>query len=155
MYRGNEEWMQKLQLNVEQAKRYARLRIIMYDYRKEHGRYLLHEHPWLAASWCMPEMQKLEAAEGVTKVRTDMCQFGMSSRRGGVGSETGPVLKPTGFLTNSHHIGKELSRRCPRNHEHVPSVGGRAAAAAIYPRRLCCAICKGIAAQIAEDNSST
>ena len=34
-------------------------------------------------------------------------------------------------------------------------VGGKAATAAIYPHRLCCAICKGIAAQIAEDNSST
>ena len=30
-------------------------------------------------------------------------------------------------------------------------MGGKAAAAAIYPNRLCCAICKGLAAQVAED----
>ena len=33
-------------------------------------------------------------------------------------------------------------------------MGGKAAAAAIYPDRLCCAICKGLAAQIAEDAGS-
>ena len=37
----------------------------------------------------------------------------------------------------------------------MPLVGGRADAAAIYPHRLCFAMCQGIAAQIAEDDSST
>ena len=103
----------------------------------------------------MSEIQKLESMNGVIKVRTVMCQFGTSSRRGGVGSEIGPVLKPIRFLTNSDRIGEELSQRCPCTYEHVPFVGGRTAAAAIYPHRLCFAICKASAAQVAEDNSST
>ena len=78
-------------------------------------------------------MQKLESQVGVQKVRTDMCQFGMQSRTAGVGSPLGHVLKPTGFITNSSYIAIELGRRCPQNHDHVLLVGGRAAAAAIYP----------------------
>ena len=99
----------------------------------------------------MPEIEEIQSYDDVQRVRTDMRQFGMASRQGGVGSALGPVLKPTGFLTNSKYIAKELSQRCPRYHEHVPLVGGRAAAAAIYPHKLCCAICKGLAAQIRAD----
>ena len=44
-----------------------------------------------------------------------------------------------------------MSQRCPRDQDHVPLVGGRAAAAAIHPHKLCCAICKGLAAQIRAD----
>ena len=33
----------------------------------------------------------------------------------------------------------------------MPLVGGRAAAAAIYPHKLCCAICRGLAEQIRAD----
>ena len=79
----------------------------------------------------------------------------MTSRIGGVGSELGPVLKPTGFMTNSPEIARELARLCPRNHSHVPLVGGRAAGAAIYPEKLCMAICRGLAAQKREDATRT
>ena len=68
------------------------------------------------------------------------------------GSALGPVLKPTGFLPNCKHVARELSKICPRNHEHVPLLAGRAAAAAIYPHHLCCAICKGLAMQLQEDD---
>ena len=100
----------------------------------------------------MFEMIKLEGNNGVLKVRTDMCQFEMLSRTAGIGSALGPVLKPTGFLTNCKHIARELSNIWHRNHEHVPLVAGRAAAAAIYPHNLCCAICKGLAMQLKEDD---
>ena len=65
----------------------------------------------------------------------------------------GPVLKPTGMLTNSPHLRKELSRRCRGNHAHVHLVGGRAAAAQEYPLELCEAICRGLAAQKKADLS--
>ena len=136
MYKDNEAWMAKFNENIEQAKRYVRFCIKIYEHQKLKGRYFLHEHPWLATSWFMPEMDRLANEEGVQRVRTDMCQFGMMSRTSGVGSVLGHVLKPTGFLTNSKHIARELSRRCPRDHDHVPLVGGRAAAAAIYPHDL-------------------
>ena len=84
-----------------------------------------------------------------------MCQFGMTSRVGGAGSELGPVLKPTGFMTNSPCIARELAQLCPRDHEHVALVGGRAAAAAIYPEKLCIAICRGLAAQKRENKTRT
>ena len=63
------------------------------------------------------------------------------------------MLKPTGMMTNSEHLRRELSRRCPGQHEHVQLMGGRAAAAQEYPVELCRSICKGIAAQKAADNS--
>ena len=67
---------------------------------------ILHEHPWLAASWFLPEIEEIQSYDDVQRVRTDMCQSGMTSRQGGIGSALGPVLKPTGFLTNSRHIAK-------------------------------------------------
>ena len=154
MYRNDELWMAKFSEGIEQAKRYVRFCVKLYNHQREHGRYFLHEHPWLATSWGLVEIENLLKKSDVQRVRTDMCQFGMTSRTGPVGSALGPVLKPTGFLTNSPHIARELSKRCPKLHEHVPLVGGRAAAAAIYPHRLCCAICKGLAAQLAEDRNS-
>ena len=154
MYRNDEAWMRKFEENIEQAKRYVRFCIKIYNHQRANGRYFLHEHPWLATSWMLPEMEKLAAEEGVQCVRTDMCQFGMTSRTAGIGSPLGHVLKPIGFLTNCKHIARELSKRCPREHDHVPLVGGRAAAAAIYPPDLCCAICRGLAAQLQEDSGS-
>ena len=37
------------------------------------------------------------------------------------------MLKPTGFLTNSAHIARALNTTCPRDHDHVNLIGGRAA----------------------------
>ena len=91
------------------------------------------------------------ARDDVTRTLTHMCQFGMTSNIGGKGSELGPVLKPTGFMTNSPCIASQLARVCPGDHKHVHLVGGRAAGAAIYPPGLCRAICRGLAAQLHED----
>ena len=87
------------------------------------------------------------AHEDVPRVQTLMCQFGTTSRIGGIGSELGPVLKPTGFMTSSPCIAREFARLCPRDHVEVPLVGGRAAGAAIYPEKRCVAICRGLANQ--------
>ena len=155
MYRNSAVWMEKFQLGMEQAKRYVRFCTQVYEHQRKNGRLFLHEHPWLATSWQMTEIENLLAHEDVQRVQTHMCQFGMTSRIGGVGSELGPVLKPTGFLTNSPCIAKELARLCPRDHKHVALVGGRAAGAAIYPEKLCVAICKGLAAQKIERKTRT
>ena len=74
------------------------------------GNYFLHEHPWTARSWELEAMKDITDDPRVKKVRTHMCQFGMTSRREGVGSEEGPVKKPTGFASNSHELLKELAR---------------------------------------------
>ena len=73
MYRNDEAWMSKFEENIEQAKRYVRFCIKIYNHQRANGRYFLHEHPWLATSWMLPEMEKLAAEEGVQCVRTDMC----------------------------------------------------------------------------------
>ena len=105
----------------------------------------------MATSWNLDFVNKLLANDDVHCVQTHMCQFGMTAPVGKVGSAQGPVLKPTGFMTNSVHIAKELNRICPRDHQHVHLVGGRAAGAAIYPHGLCQAICRGLAAQKREN----
>jgi hypothetical protein len=153
MYRNDQQWMAKYEELLQQAKRYVRFCASVYEYQRANGRYFLHEHPWLATSWKLDVMLRLEAYPDVQKVETHMCQFGMQSRTGGVGSELGPVLKPTGFLTNCPAVARELAMKCPRNHQHVNLVGGRAAGAAIYPPGLCRAICRGLAAQVREDKS--
>ena len=153
MYRDSEVWMAKFQDRMQQAKRYVKFCTTIYEYQRSKGRYFLHEHPWLATSWSLECIAKLEALDDVRKVQTHMCQFGMKSRTEGQGSELGPVLKPTGFLTNSVHIARELHKTCPRDHKHVNLVGGRAAGAAIYPDGLCQAICRGLAAQKREDKT--
>ena len=135
MYRNDRDWMERFQVNMEQGKRYVKFCTEVYEYQRKMGRYFLHEHPWLASSWQMKCIDDLLNHDDVMKVRTDMCQFGMVTRTGGIGSEMGAVLKPTAFMTNSPCIGKELARRCPRDHTRVPLVGGRAAGAAIYPHR--------------------
>ena len=52
--------------------------------------------------------------------------------------------KPTRFMTNSQVLGRELSRKCDKSHEHHPLLDGRAQDAARYPPGLCRAICRGI-----------
>ena len=64
----------------------------------------MHEHPWLATSWNLDFVNKLLTNDDVQCVQTHMCQFGMTAPIGKAGSAQGPVLKPTGFMTNSVHI---------------------------------------------------
>jgi len=55
----------------------------------------------------------------------------------------GPAMKPTRFVTNNSAIVEKLSLKRNRQHRHVQPVGGRAAAAAIYPPGLIDAITDG------------
>ena len=98
-------------------------------------------------------MSEILQYEGIKIIDFDMCQYGMTSHIDGKNGPMGPVLKPTGMLTNSWCLQRELSLRCPRNHDHVHLVGGRASAAQEYPKALCEAICRGIPAQKAADLS--
>ena len=64
-------------------------------------------------------------------------------------------MKPTGFMTNSPHIAKALSRRCRGGHQHIVLLDRRAGPAAEYPEALCKAICTGMKEQIAADKELT
>ena len=80
-------WMAKFTNRTEQAKRHVRSCAIIYEQQRQVGRFFLHEHPWMASSWALDRMIKLEGYAGVRKIRADMCQFGMTTRIGGIGSE--------------------------------------------------------------------
>ena len=98
-------------------------------------------------------IREVEALHGVVRVRLDMFQYRMTSRIDKVDGPLGPVLKPTGMTTNSYCLQRELSLRCPRNHEHAHLIGGRISAAQEHPKELWEAICRGLAAQNAVDLS--
>ena len=97
MYRNDAAWMARCQDSFEQATRYVRSCVHIHKHQREAGRYFLHEHPWLAISWFLPEVAEIMNFDDVQRVRADMRQFEMTSRTGGVGSALGQVLKPTGF----------------------------------------------------------
>ncbi len=65
----------------------------------------------------------------------------------------GLVKKPIGFMTSSQFLLNELDKKCPGGHDHVPLLGGRAAAAQVYPNMLCEAICRGVIQQKKHDQS--
>ena len=101
--------MARFEEDIAQAKRYVRFCFKIYDHQRESKRHFLHEHPWLATIWFLPEMVKLQEEKDVQRIRTDMCQFDMMSRTVGVVSQLGHFLKPTGFLTDIKHIARKLS----------------------------------------------
>ena len=53
---------------------------------------------------------RLPEQEDVQKVMTHICQFGTTWRTGGIGSEVGPVLKSTGFVTDRTYLVTELNK---------------------------------------------
>ena len=100
---------------------------------------------------------------GVGLSHGDQCQYGAGAQRG---AEKGrPILKPTGFLSNSIKVLEGLSRRCEGRNgycfrpthagesvRHASCTGIRATDAARYPRPLRRAMLKGVAAQLREDD---
>ena len=97
-------------------------------------------------------MVKLHGLPGVIKVRADQFMYGLTTK---VGEEEKPCKKPTGFLTNSWRIAKELSRICDKSHSHLSLMEGRAHAASVYPKQLCQAVSRGIRAQKDYDQKGT
>ena len=55
-----------------------------------------------------------------------------------------PCKKPTKWATTSPQMAARLSALCDKTHEHQHLMGGRAAAAAIYPLGLITAILRGM-----------
>ena len=132
--------------------------ISLYHEQLEGGRYFLHEHPIGATSWALPDMEALMQVPGVQEVRGDLCQYGAEIRRGARRGD--PVMKPSGFLTNSPEVAKAVSKRCEGQDGkcsreaggiHRPCTGQHATNAAKYPRGLRRAILQGITKQLKED----
>ena len=133
--------------------------ISIYEEQIAGGRHFLHEHPMFATSWQLSRMKQLMETDGVERVRGDQCQFGATAARGP--KQGGPILKPTGFLSNSPAVLRALSRRCTGRHgmcsraeggRHVVVEGVVAKDSAIYPRGLCRAMLRGVAEQLKDDS---
>ena len=77
-----------------------------------------------------------------------MCRFGMTQHDD---QGEAPILKPTGFMTNSWEIAKQLSKRCLGNHRHITLQGNRTQRAQVYPEKLCRHIIIGLVRQMQED----
>ena len=98
------------------------------------------------------------AIPGVELASGDQCQYGSAIRRGPrIGD---PVEKPTGFLSNSPEVCRQLSKRCsgrggacsrPAGGIHAPCSGVHAKDAARYPRGLCQSILRGVTQQLKAD----
>ena len=92
------------------AVKHIEFMVSLYMEQYEAGRYFLHEHLRYATSWQERRMADLMAMPGVELAHGDQCQYGSVIKRG---AKTGnPVKKPTGFLSNSPEVCKQLSRRC-------------------------------------------
>ena len=125
----------------------------------EAGRYFLHgQHPKFAPSWELECITKIEAIPGVGVGHGDQCQFGAVSPHGPTAGR--PVKKATGFMSNSSEVLRSLSPRChgrggactrAAGGMHATCGGGISKGMAKYPRELCRAVLKGIAAQLRVD----
>ena len=133
------------------------------------GRYFLHEHPQFASSWDLECVKRLMQLPGVDRTRGDQCQYGAEAPHGPM--KGWPVMKPTGFMSNSPEILKALSKRCTGSRasasegaagtgtwcsrkqggKHAPCAGSICREMAKYPRELCRAVISGLTAQLHAD----
>ena len=116
-------------------------------------RFFLYEHPDGASSWDCESVKRLMQYPGVSRVRADQCQYGLTAKRGPMAGN--PVMKPTGFLSNSPELVKKLQKRCnggkgicSNGARHAPCSAGVAKDSQVYGRRLCKAMLEGMQAQL-------
>ena len=77
----------------------------LYRDQLEAGRYFLHEHTADASSWQERCISMLLNMDEVDRMVGDQCCYGQRDRRGGAA-----VKKPTGWMSNSPEVLKELSQ---------------------------------------------
>ena len=87
------------------------------------GRHFIFEHPLTSRAWSLPCMKWFTEQAGVMLTSFDQCQFGHTTSDS---EGLGYVYKPTRFATSCPANTEIFSRRCPREHRHVPLVGSRA-----------------------------
>ncbi len=124
----------------------------------DNGRYFIHEHPKCALSWGTDAISGILSDERVHRVRADQCQYGAVVVNGHLQGK--PILKPTGFMSNSLKVLEKLGRRCrgrggtcsrPTGGSHAICSGRIARDAAVYPRGLCRALLQGMTSQVRFD----
>ena len=138
-------WNEEKDKMMQEAKEHVKFVMSMYKIQIKEGRFFLHEHPSEASSWFMKEVQEVMNTEGVIMTLADQCMYGLKTWSTVRGKLDTAAKKRTRFMTNCKGVAEELQKKCDAGHEHQALVDGRAKDAAIYPRPLCEAICRGIA----------
>ena len=75
---------------------------MIYERQRANGPCLLHEHPRLETNLVLKCLVKVESYDDVQNVLTDMCQFGVVRKAGGVGSALGNAVKPPRSKLHEH-----------------------------------------------------
>jgi hypothetical protein len=104
------------------AKAHIKFMAELYREQLDDGHYFLHEHPRYATSWQLEVMQDLMDVPGVQLAHGDQCQYGAEVQRGPL--KGSPVMKPSGFLTNSPAMFQAMSRRCTGSNKQCSRPGG-------------------------------
>ena len=117
----------------------------LYNHQLHQGLYFLHEHPQTASSWKVPCIERARNSPLVQIVVAHQCAFGLTFKDE-LGE--GPVNKPTLSSFKSVAMLRQLDRQCLGCERHVQLLGGKAAAAAIYPKGRCKAVCVGVKHQM-------
>ena len=108
--RHNEEWLPRFNDNLIKTIDYIKFCVKLYWKHMNAERDWLHEHPWGAKSWQIPEMEERLQDPRVQVAYADQCQFGLTSKIRAGSDERGRAKKPTGFVSNSWMIAKRLRR---------------------------------------------
>ena len=135
----------KVLVLLAEAVDHVELAALVAEWQVRQGRYFVYEHPDGAYSWLEPCVQRMMSLTGATRIKMDMCMFGMNV------DGTGLNRKPTGIVSNCPGILRHLDVRCDGTHFHTPLVGGKAKHAQVYPTEFCKAILLGLYEQLLED----
>ena len=102
-------WSDAKQEKLEEGKRHLRFCMKLYRMQVASGRMFLHEHPFTATSWNMPEVKAVAQLAGVQSVIADQGMYGLKVR-GQKQGEVLPAKKSSRFLTNSWQIASRLTK---------------------------------------------
>ena len=109
----------------------------IYDIQRRGGRLAVVEHPKGSLAW---QSKAFESLQGHT-VMLDMCAYGATGTTPDGG--TNFIKKPTRLQTTSLQLAELLSKKCTKDHQHVPLLGTqpggepRARSAAVYQDGFC------------------
>ena len=104
-------WIRQFELAREKAARHIRFCCKLYRIQMDENRYFLHEHPWSASSWNLPDIKDVLKDHRVMCVEGHQCQYGLETYKDKKGGTTGPAKTPTGFMSNSWCLMEELKEK--------------------------------------------
>eukprot|EP00435_Cladocopium_sp_Y103_P009169 s1995_g2.t1 len=125
-----------LQFKLAEGREYLKFGMRIYEWQARRGKSAVFEHPALSAAWDEDEVLRVLRLPNVVRVRADQREYGLAVH--GIKNK-----KPTDFMVTGHGLAKALSKRCSKQHEHQPLIGGIAKLAQKYPQALCRAMIRG------------